>query len=103
MSTFYRTRYRVELEGREPIEVVSSARDSIDIVLPLGKDGKPEFSMGMIPKIVHNALVRTEAPGVPRHFGQFLDILIDATEIDDGPAEDGAEALDPTQSALSGG
>ena len=98
MSSFYRQRWRVELEGLDPVEVTTSARDSVDLVIPV-VDGQPQFAMGSILRIVHNALVRTETPGVPRHFAKFLDALLDASEVTDD-AEDTGE-LDPTQPALS--
>jgi hypothetical protein len=88
------------------VEVTTSARDSQDIVVARGEDGQPVMPLGMPLKIVHNALLRTDtAPPdvVPRNFQKFLDIVLDANEIPDEDAEEGAGDLDPTQSALSGG
>lgn len=101
--SFYRQRWRIDLDGfDEPVEVVTSARDSQSIVLT-AIDGMPQMPMGMPLKIVHNALLRTEVPGIPRDHQRFLDIVLDANEIADPVAEEGATDLDPTRSALSGG
>ena len=98
--SFYRQRWLVELDGQdEPVEVVTSARDSQAIVVPT-VDGQPQMPLGTPLKIVHNALLRTETPGVPRDFQKFLDLVLDANEIpDDGTG--GAETEDPIQAALS--
>ena len=94
--SLYRQQWRVELEGHdEPLEVQTDARDSQEIVLRAGADGVPEMALGMPMKIVHNALLRTEAPDVPRDFQKFLAALLDATEITDG-GEDTTET-DPTR------
>ena len=97
--SFYRQHWKVELEGFDaPIEVMTSARDSQSIVVDV-VDGKPAMPMGMPLKIVHNALMRTEAEGVPRNFQKFLDLVIDADEIADETGA--AEEVDPTRPALS--
>ena len=99
--SFYRQRWRLVLDGfDEPLEVLTSARDSQSIVLPVS-GGQPEMPMGMPLKIVHNALLRTETPGIPRDFQKFLDIVDDADEIPDADAEEGAGELDPIPPALS--
>ena len=101
--SFYRQRWRIDLDGfDEPVDVTTSARDSIDIVVPT-VGGEPQFAMGIVLKIVHNALVRTSVPGIPRHYTDFLDIVEDANEVSDAPAGEGAAGLDPTRAALSGG
>lgn len=101
--SFYRQRWRIDLEGfDEPVEIVTSARDSQSIVVT-ALNGEPQMPMGMPLKIVHNAFMRTEVEGIPRDFQKFLDIVLDANEIADPVAEEGASDLDPTRSALSGG
>ena len=101
--SFYRQHWRVVLEGFDaPIEVLTSARDSQSIVVDV-VDGKPAMPMGMPLKIVHNALMRTEShPDVPRNFQKFLDLVIDADEIEDETAG-AAEEMDPTQAEVSAG
>jgi hypothetical protein len=99
--SFYRQRWSVELEGfADPVLVTTSARDSQDIVVPT-QDGQPQMPLGVPLKIVHNALVRTETPGIPRNFQKFLDLVLDANEIPDDEGEDAAADTDPTQSAVS--
>ena len=104
--SFYRQRWRIELDGvDEPIEITTSARDSQDIVVPT-VDGQPQMPLGIPLKIVHNALLRTDAAPpdvVPRNYQKFLDLVLDANEITDEADEEGAGDLDPTQAALSGG
>lgn len=99
--SFYRQTWRVTLEGSDPIEVTTTARDSVDLVIPVDADGRPQFAMGVVLHIVHNALVRTETPGVPRHFTKFLGALIGADEVAETAGEDGK--LDPIQPAVSAG
>jgi hypothetical protein len=98
--SFYRQRWRVELDGvDEPIEVTTSARDSQDVVVAAGPGGTPAMPLGVPLKIVHNALLRTEAAPpdvIPRNFQKFLDLVLDADEIPDDDGE-GAGELDPTQ------
>ena len=97
--SFYRQRWTVELEGQDaPLDVRTDARDSQAIPLTPGPDGQPQMPMGMPLKIVHNALLRTDAD-VPRDFQKFLALIIDATEISSG-AEDAADT-DPTLRAVS--
>jgi hypothetical protein len=96
----FRTRWRVVVDGVDgPIYVTTNARDQADVVIPLDRKGSPEFSMGLQNRIVHNALLRTEAP-VPRDFVTFLDALVEADEVDD---ETGGRDLDPTQLEVSAG
>lgn len=98
----FRTRWRVVLEGcSDPIYVTTNARDQADVAIPLDRNGKPEFSMGFQNRVVHNALLRTETPGVPRGWFAFLDALVAADEVTDG--EDIASDMDPTQTELSAG
>ena len=100
--SFYRQHWRLDLDGfAEPLEVTTSARDSQAISIPVS-NGQPEMPMGMPLKIVHNALLRNETEGIPRDFQRFLDIVDDATEIDDA-TEEGASELDPTPAAVSDG
>jgi hypothetical protein len=102
--SFYRQRWSVELDGVGTVEVTTSARDSQDIVVGAGPDGTPAMPLGVPLKIVHNALLRTEAfpPDViPRNFQKFLDIVLDANEIPDEAGEDAAADVDPTQSEVS--
>ena len=97
--SFYRQRWRIDLEGYdEPVEVTTSARDSQSITIA-AVDGQPQMPMGMPLKIVHNALLRNETPGIPRDFQKFLDIVLDANEIPDEADE--ASDLDPTPAAAS--
>lgn len=78
--------------------MTTSARDSQDIVVPT-VDGQPQMPLGIPLKIVHNALLRTEAADVPRNFQRFLDIVLDANEVPD--EEDEAAGADPTRAVLS--
>jgi hypothetical protein len=95
----FRTRWRVVVDGVDgPIYVTTNARDQADVVVELDRNGKPQLSMGLQNQIVHNALLRTEAP-VPRDFVVFLDALVEADEVDD----DGGRDLDPTQLEASAG
>lgn len=96
----FRTRWRVVMEGGDPIYVTTNARDQADVVVPLDRNGKPEFSMGIQNRIVHNALLRTEAPGVPRGWFAFLDALVEADEVTDGET---VNDLDPTPMEASAG
>jgi hypothetical protein len=48
-------------------------------------------------QIIHNALLRTETPGVPRSYDDFLDLVDDAIEEPGGTADD----LDPTPRQVS--
>ena len=94
----FRTRWRVVMEGQEPVYVTTNARDQADVVVPLDRKGNPEFSMGLQNRIVHNALLRTEVPEVPRDWFGFLDALVEADEVTDGePVRD----LDPTPMEVS--
>lgn len=103
MPGFYRQRWSVELDGfDEPVEVTTSARDSLHVVVPT-VDGAPQFPLGIVLEIVHNALLRTEVEGIPRSLNKFLDLVIDANQLDDGDAEtNGSGSLDPTPAAHSG-
>lgn len=100
--SFYRQRWRLDLVGfDEPVEIQTSARDSQSIVLT-AIDGQPQMPMGMPLKIVHNALLRNETPGIPRDYQRFLDIVDDANEIAD-VTEEGASDVDPTRAAALDG
>ena len=95
--SFYRQRWRVELEGHdEPLVIATDARDSQAIPLKPGPDGTPEMPMGMPLKIVHNALLRTGVDDVPRDFQKFLAAVLDANEITE---EGDQESADPTRAA----
>jgi hypothetical protein len=102
--SFYRQRWRIDIEGMdEPVEVTTSARDSQEIVVGT-VDGQPQMPLGVPLKIVHNALLRTETPGVPRNFQRFLDIVLDANEVpddEDAGAGGSGEETDPTRLAVS--
>jgi hypothetical protein len=101
VPSFFRQRFRVHLEGLEPLDVMSTARDSQAIVVPI-VDGEPQMPLGMMTKIVHNALIRTETDGVPRSYQKFLDLLLDVDELADADGTGGAgEETDPTRAALS--
>jgi hypothetical protein len=101
--SFYRQKWAVELDGVGILEVTTSARDSQDIVVGPGPDGQPAMPLGVPLKIVHSALLRTEAAPdvVPRNFQKFLDLVLDANEIPDEAGEDAAADVDPTQPAVS--
>lgn len=88
-------RFSVELEGREPLEVQTSARDWASV--PIDATGPRALDMTF--RVVHAALVRTGAD-VPRAYEAFLDVLEGIPESLD--ADDGA-LLDPTTAAPSGG
>jgi hypothetical protein len=92
----YRQRYRLELEGwPEPFEVATNARDTAALVIPISDDGRPEFPMGFVLEVVHNALTRQEVPGIPADLGAFMDLVIDVDEIGQ------ANGVDPTRPVAS--
>jgi hypothetical protein len=93
----FRTRWRVVVDGQDPIYVTTNARDQAHVAVQLDRTGTPELSMGIQNEIVHNALLRTEAP-VPQDYYEFLDALVSADEMD--PEPDSSD-LDPTQPAAS--
>jgi hypothetical protein len=102
MPSFYRTTWRLELEGfDEPLEVTTSARDSLHIVVPMA-NGEPQFALGINLEIIHNALLRTKVEGIPRNFLTFADLVLDTTEVDDSAETNGSGSLDPTLAARSG-
>lgn len=88
-------RFRVELEGREALEVQTSARDWAGV--PIDASGPRALDMTF--RVVHAALVRTGAD-VPRHYDAFLDVLEGIPESLD---DDDLELLDPTNAAPSDG
>jgi hypothetical protein len=102
VPSFYRQRWRLDLEGFDaPLEVTTSARDSLHIVVPM-VDGQPQFPLGIMLEIIHNALVRTKVEGIPRNFLTFADLVLDSTEVDESAETNGSGSLDPTLAAHSG-
>jgi hypothetical protein len=101
VPSFYRTTWRLELEGfEEPLEVTTSARDSLHIVVPVA-NGEPQFALGINLEIIHNALMRLKVEGIPRDFLKFADLVLDTTEVDEAAGTNGSGSLDPTLAALS--
>lgn len=101
MSTF-RQRWRVVIDGGQPIEVTTTAWDNVGLTMPVPQNGHdPEVPWEMPYRIVHNALVRTEAPGVPRHFRDFAMVLDEADVVEDD-RDPGSDDVDPTHAAVSG-
>jgi hypothetical protein len=101
VPSFYRQRWRVELEGIGIVDVTTSARDSLHVVVPV-VNGEPQFPLGISLEIIHNALLRTEVEGIPRQFLKFADLVLDTTEVDEGAETNGSGSLDPTLAARSG-
>jgi len=78
-------RFRVELEGQEPTEVQTNARDWAAVAI------NAERAMDATFRVVHAAMVR-QAMACPRHYDAFLDDLAGPIEtVDEDP-----EALEPT-------
>lgn len=89
-------RFRVELTDHEPLEVQTNARDWAGIPI----DAAGPRALDMTFRVVHAALVRTGADGVPRDYNAFLDVLDGIPESLDA---DDAELMDPTSAAPSVG
>lgn len=78
-------RFRVELEGEEPSEVQTNARDWAAVSI------NAERPMDATFRVIHASMVR-QGMAVPRHYEQFLDALAGPVEtVDEDP-----ELLDPT-------
>jgi hypothetical protein len=90
-------RFRVELAGRDPLEVQTSARDWANVTV----DPNAPKAIDLTFRVVHSALVRTGAEDVPRSYDQFLDMLDGIPEDIDGNG--GEDPLDPTDATPSAG
>lgn len=88
-------RFRVELDGREPLEVQTSARDWAGVAI----DANAPRALDMTFRVVHAALVR-QGLDIPRDYETFLDLLDGIPESLD--ADDHA-LMDPTSAAPSDG
>ena len=86
-------RYRFKLNGHEPVEVQTAARDWATVVVN-PNEGIRIYEQAML--LSHNA-ARRLGLDVPRHFAEFCDQLDGMPEALD---DEDDEAMDPTPQGL---
>lgn len=84
-------RFRVQIKGEDPVDVQTNAWDWADVELNPGEAVK---GMKLTFQVVHHALVREGADGVPRDFAGFMEVL---DGIPDALDAESPDLLDPTQ------